>query len=86
MAKVAIHLNQYDDKESLKRAIRSLTHDGETTNTARAIRTMHKEAFTFQNGDRSDAQNIAIVLTDGNSTDEVFNKMYTYNDCILMIV
>lgn len=70
-AVVAFHLNQYQDKEDIKKAIRSMTHDGQTTNTAKGIRTMHKEAFTFQNGDRKDIQNIAIVITDGNSTDEV---------------
>ena len=41
------------------------------------LRDMHKNMFTFHNGDRPDAENIAIVLTDGKST-RLVNKTIPY--------
>lgn len=38
-----------------------------STNTADALREMGNNMFTAANGDRSDAPNIAILLTDGVS-------------------
>ena len=62
------HLNAYTDKDQLKEAIRGIDYMGGHTNTAAGIRRMHNTEFTSSNGDRSDVQNIAIVITDGEST------------------
>ena len=61
-------LNEYTNKEQLKEAIRGIEYMGGHTNTAAGIRRMHTTEFTASNGDRSDVQNIAIVITDGEST------------------
>ena len=67
-AESVFHLNQYSDKNSLKAAISRTKYLGGNTNTAGGIRIMNDVEFTPRNGDRSDAQNIAIVITDGKST------------------
>ena len=67
-AEVRFNLNKYNDKATLKRAIYALPYLGGYTNTAEGIRLMNEVCFTFQNGDRPDAQNLAIVVTDGRST------------------
>ena len=38
------------------------------TNITGALRLLHKEAFTVENGDRPFARNIGILITDGDST------------------
>ena len=56
------------DKNALKNKIRNMGYLGGHTNTAAAINIMHHEQFRRENGDRPDVQNIAIIITDGNST------------------
>ena len=73
-------LNKYEDKKSMTDAINNIPYVDGKTNTADGIRIMHKELFTFKNGDRSDVQNIAIVMTDGDSTVNVSyykTRLYT---------
>ncbi|KAI0220319.1 hypothetical protein LSAT2_028165, partial [Lamellibrachia satsuma] len=67
-AESVFHMNRYSDKKSLKEAIKRISFMGGHTNTADGIRIMHDTEFTHVNGDRSNAQNIAIVITDGEST------------------
>ncbi|KAI0231038.1 Collagen alpha-1(XIV) chain, partial [Lamellibrachia satsuma] len=68
------HLNTYSDKNSLENGIRQMTYDYGWTNTVAGINVMHNSGFKPENGDRTDAQNIAIIVTDGRS--------YDYNDTI----
>ena len=65
---MTINLNDYDDKNNLKKAILDIAFMGGNTNTAAGIKMMRTQSFSAKNGDRPDAQNIAIVLTDGVST------------------
>jgi hypothetical protein len=74
-AESVFHLNQYTDKTSLITAIRRIKYMGGHTNTAGGIRIMNNEEFTIGNGDRSNVQNIAIVITDGESTRDVENTI-----------
>ena len=67
-ASSVFHLNRYADKTSLKEAIKQIKYSGGHTNIASGIRIMHDTEFTTENGDRSDVQNIAVVITDGVST------------------
>ena len=67
-AESVFHLNQYSDKNLLKAAISRTEYLGGNTNTAGGIRIMNDVEFSPRNGDRPDAQNIAIVITDGVST------------------
>jgi len=70
-AQSVFHLNRFAtnlDKNALKNAIRNMRYLGGHTNTAAGIDIMHHQEFKQENGDRPDVQNIAIIITDGNST------------------
>ena len=45
----------------------NLPYTGGTTNTAEALRVMRNVMFTEENGDRPDAINVGVVITDGKS-------------------
>jgi len=60
-------LNEYSTKQDAQLAIRRIPFVGGRTNTAAAIRLMMNTVFTAANGDRPDAPNFCILLTDGNS-------------------
>lgn len=63
-------LDTYKTRYEVKEAIRNVAYIGSFTNTSGAIRTMRKEQFRRRHGDRSNAENIAIIITDGASTIE----------------
>ena len=69
------YLNTYQDKDSMINAIRSMRYLGSFTNTSGGLRKMHSEQFTFERGDRSNRENIAIVITDGVSNREAENTI-----------
>ena len=58
-------LNAYFTQYEILTAIDRIPFLDETTNTAAAIRYMRNTMFTPQNGDRSSAPNVAIIITDG---------------------
>lgn len=60
-------LNRYNSKQDVQLALRRIAFIGGRTNTAAGIQYMKDQIFTEANGDRSDAPNYAIVLSDGNS-------------------
>ncbi|KAL3856134.1 hypothetical protein ACJMK2_015327 [Sinanodonta woodiana] len=63
------HLNSYDSKKDILNAVSNVQYTaGDMTNTFDALRLLRTEAFTAVNGDRSDIPNIAILLTDGESS------------------
>ncbi|CAD5114775.1 DgyrCDS3819 [Dimorphilus gyrociliatus] len=67
-AKPVFHLNEYSDKKLLGNAILGIKYLDQNTNTSGGIRVMHEQMFTTANGDRPNAPNIAVVITDGEST------------------
>lgn len=66
-AKVHFYLDDFDVRENLIESVMRLPFQGGKTNTAAALRLLHERMFALENGDRPDADNIAIVVTDGNS-------------------
>lgn len=62
------YLNTFNDKSSVKNAVLNIGYVGSNTHTAAGIRAMHYEQFISQNGDRSNVENIAVIVTDGVST------------------
>jgi collagen type VI alpha len=60
-------LNRYVTKQDVELALRRIPFIGNRTNTASAIQYMKDQIFSPANGDRADAPNFAIVLSDGNS-------------------
>jgi len=59
------YLNNYDDSTSMMNAVNGMQYIGSYTNTSGGIRTAQYQQFSGLRGDRSDAPNIAIILTDG---------------------
>ena len=74
-ARVRFFLNTYNTTRSVLNAM-NFRYTGGTTNTAEALRLMRNEIFTPRNGDRSNAVNIGIILTDGksNNRDETLSE------------
>ena len=69
-------LNRHQNKRSLMSAINSIGYIGSNTNTSGGIRALAQQ-FTPARGDRPEAKNIAIILTDGAST---FDRQRTVPD------
>ncbi|KAJ8299055.1 hypothetical protein KUTeg_023115, partial [Tegillarca granosa] len=66
-ANVEFQLKDYTTLPEVQKAIHKIQYRYGSTNTADALSIMHEEMFTFENGDRGDVQNIAILITDGVS-------------------
>ena len=69
-AQLVFHLNTYSDKSTLLASINpdAIPWKLGNTNTAAGIRMMYRDMFTSQRGDRANVPNIAILITDGEST------------------
>jgi Mg-chelatase subunit ChlD len=65
-AEVRFYLNTYQDRRDILEAL-SLKDYGGRTNTQDALSTALNQIFTSNNGDRSSAENIVIIATDGES-------------------
>lgn len=64
------HLNKYHDSEELQKAIGWIRFKpGRTTNTGDAITYMSNEMFKEENGARENFPKVAVVITDGKSTE-----------------
>lgn len=63
----AFNLVRYTIRQDLIQAISRINFLGNRTNTADALRILHEQAFTPENGDRPNVRNIAIIITDGAS-------------------
>ncbi|XP_069108498.1 cartilage matrix protein-like [Argopecten irradians] len=67
---IQFHLNEHTSRHDLEKAIDGIPYQFGNTNTAGGLRTMHNVMFTAAHGDRPDADNIGIILTDGVSNIE----------------
>jgi len=66
-AKVAFHLNQYNQKQDIKQAVEYLAFTGGRTHTSSALKMARDRMFQTSNGDRDNVPNYLFILTDGNS-------------------
>uniref|UniRef100_A0A0L8FLC0 VWFA domain-containing protein n=1 Tax=Octopus bimaculoides TaxID=37653 RepID=A0A0L8FLC0_OCTBM len=64
---VQFYLNTYETKKEILEAIDNIPYTYGSTNTAGGLETIRKVMFQKERGDREDAKNIAIVVTDGVS-------------------
>ena len=62
--RLAFSLDKYTDAESVKKAIFSITHLKQETNTAEAFRVTRESCFSSATGDRPGVKNLAIIITD----------------------
>ena len=67
-AYVKLKLNEEDTVEGILRRIDTLPHLGGSRNMAAGLYAMNNIVFQPKNGDRSDADNIVILMTSGRST------------------
>ena len=58
-------LNRYNSISEVQEAIRNAPYLGQTTNTPEAFRQAYIQCFNAANGDRDDADNVIIIVTDG---------------------
>ncbi|CAD5110740.1 DgyrCDS110 [Dimorphilus gyrociliatus] len=70
-ANVVFQLNQYTSKSDYKNAIERMRYSGGNTNTSGGLLTMLDEQFTEANGNRPDARDIFILITDGKPTRDI---------------
>lgn len=61
-------LNKYTDKSSLSNAIQKIPYQSGGTNTDIALTYVEKNTFTAASGDRIDARDILVIITDGKSS------------------
>ena len=62
------YLNTYNSKDQVINRVLAISYVGSSqTNTAEGLRIMHEQQFTFARGDRSGVNNVAIVVTGGES-------------------
>lgn len=67
-ARLEFPLNRYDTKQQLQDAVSRVPYMAQWTNTAAALTVARTECFRPHAGDRPQAKNIAIVITDGIPT------------------
>ena len=63
--RLAFSLDRYNNGEEVQEAILNIAYMGQTTNTPSALTQTRNQCFTTANGDRPDAINLAIIVTDG---------------------
>lgn len=69
-ADIRFNLNEYTSSMEILNAL-TFRYVGGTTNTAAALRTMRERMFSSGAGDRAGVDNIAVIITDGRSNNEV---------------
>ncbi|XP_019646188.1 PREDICTED: transmembrane cell adhesion receptor mua-3-like [Branchiostoma belcheri] len=64
-------LNSYSDRSHVLSAIERIPYKRGSTNTGKAIDFVRRRKFIPTNGDREDVRDVLIVITDGESYDDV---------------
>ncbi len=67
IAYLQFNLNQYFSVSEVQRAIDNIPYIGGLTNITQALTTIHQNIFTYVGGDRQNAANIVLLITDGRS-------------------
>ncbi|XP_028424314.1 collagen alpha-1(XII) chain-like [Perca flavescens] len=65
------HLKKHKTKSSLLKAIANLKQQGGSTNTGRALNYTLQTNFKLNVGMRADSKKIAVLITDGESQDDI---------------
>ena len=77
-ANISFQLNSFTNRSAVVQAIREIVYFGDFTNTADALRTLRLDVLTTEAGARpqmSAIPRVAIVVTDGGSTQTLIQKM-----------
>ena len=76
---IVFHMDRYTSGADMQAAIMAMEYEGESTNTAGALRVTREQLFVEARGDRRDVRNVAIVITDGNSNIDWQNTIHEAN-------
>ena len=74
-ATTQFRLNQFRDAQSVNAAVSRVVYTGGMTNLAGGLRQARVDLFQEFNGDRPNAPNMVIVLTDGRPDTEISNTV-----------
>ncbi|KAM9389351.1 uncharacterized protein LRP34_008249 [Phaethornis superciliosus] len=69
--RASFHFNQHQDRNSALKAIKGLSYLGGNTKTGRGLTYMLKEIFQSSRGMRPDFPHVLVLMTDGQSQDDV---------------
>ncbi|XP_066300013.1 collagen alpha-3(VI) chain-like [Branchiostoma lanceolatum] len=64
-------LNSFNDKRDVIAAVNAIVYQNGNTYTGEALDFVRQNSFSVANGGRADAANILVVITDGQSVDDV---------------
>ena len=76
-ARLEFPLNRYYVAQMMKNALLRLHYIGQQTNMAAAIRTAREQCFQIDAGDRSHIPNLAIIITVGESDQQILSPAVT---------
>ena len=62
-------------RSDIKDVIKDIPYPGGNTNTTGGLYVVRTQLFTYEQGDRPDAANVAIIITDGKSTYDTVNTI-----------
>lgn len=79
-AVVEFDLNRFQTTKGVSEAIRSISITGRRRGADSALDLLRTTLFTVKNGDRPEAKNIAVLVTDGNS---VVRNFRTVNEAYI---
>ena len=65
--KLEFNLNEYSTRLDIIEHVQRIPYTRGSTNTAAALQYARNNMFTQSNGDRSNARNVAFLITDGQS-------------------
>jgi len=74
-AQNSFYLNTYQNGQAVRSAILGLPYLDGQTNTQAGLQMMLRDQFTSARGDRPSASNVAVIITDGESTINVANTI-----------
>ncbi|XP_069112948.1 uncharacterized protein [Argopecten irradians] len=64
-AQVEFYFNTYDNKEDIQRVINDMPYMGYATNLTGGLKVTREDVFNYENGDRKDVSDMAVLITDG---------------------
>ncbi|XP_078660839.1 uncharacterized protein LOC144905190 isoform X3 [Branchiostoma floridae x Branchiostoma belcheri] len=70
-AAAEFRLNSYNNKNDVIAAVNTVVYQNGNTFTGEALNYVRQNSFSVANGGRADAANILVVITDGESVDDV---------------
>ena len=75
MAELGFKLGTYHGHKELRHAVDGLHYPGTDTNTSQGLYVARTQLFNERNGDRANAPNVAVLITDGESIDNTVDTI-----------